>query len=1099
MRNTRIITALALVLAMLTALAAPCALAEKGVEGRYDDALALMQTGDYAGAASAFADLGNYEDASRLAMYCQAIAAGEAGLYSAAVTNLSTLGDFRDAALRAKYYAALSYEVAENYEKAAELLSGMEFFGDVAQRLIGYPEKINARDYAAADADEQAGRLEDALEGFKALRTYRDSAERAEAVQQKIYARDYAAADAAEQADRLEEALEGFKALGNYEDSAERAEAVQEKINARDYAAADAAEQRGDYETALAGFTALGDYADSAQRAAAVRDKGNYALGLRQAMDGRFKEAYRTFKALGDYEDSAEKTYVLGVTDFADRINDKGKGIAAFRFHDLWGVINVSDNTTASPYWESIGSYNGLGLAQVAKGSWFGYIDARGNVVVPCEYAAVSDFRGKLCMVASKSYDNYLFGLVDSDGNIVSEPQWRTLGTSKNYAWDKTYNNVSIYAPVFSDGKIKVQDEDGLWGFIDESGELVGEVRWTEIQDFSENLAVVCENGQYGFIDRDGKVVIEPQYLAARSFHEGLAAVQTSDGWQYIDPENRVVIPPLYREAEDFHGGRADVFLPGTGWQIIDKTGGLVYFITNDIKAAYRDGVSLMESGDYDGAIEVLAALNGYGDSEELILECRYRKAMAMLDAGEFDESLQILGELGDYRDAAQQLTVGRYRKATALMEAGDYSAAAEAFSEIPDYSDAADLALECQYRNAAALRDEGNLAAALAVFTALGDYRDAVDQAAEITEQIGEAAAQAELEWNAKLAGLQQGDSITFGSYDQDGTEDNGAEPIEWIVLSADDNSALLISRYALECKKYNEENTSINWATCTLRNWMNGEFYGSAFTEDEKARILRVKVKADKNPATDVDPGKDTQDKVFALSVNEATRYFASPEERIVKPTLTAVNNGAYKNDAGNGTWWLRTPGQSKACAAGVALSGDFSINWGVHAYDCGVRPAIVLSKLGPAEAMAAALPANSWTERSEAELVALAAEALKEPEYYSGYEALLAEGPVSQGSKGEAAKAVQRLLIGFGQSITADGDAGARTMAALNEVQASLGLEETASIDASIYARLLLQLLACSDPESAAAMQADCHAYGTDEDYREAQERASALRGI
>ena len=46
-------------------------------EGQYDAAVDLMRAGSYAEAAQAFADLGNYEDSNRLAMYCAAIAKGE--------------------------------------------------------------------------------------------------------------------------------------------------------------------------------------------------------------------------------------------------------------------------------------------------------------------------------------------------------------------------------------------------------------------------------------------------------------------------------------------------------------------------------------------------------------------------------------------------------------------------------------------------------------------------------------------------------------------------------------------------------------------------------------------------------------------------------------------------------------------------------------------------------------------------------------------------------------------------------------------------------------------------------------------------------------
>ena len=43
----------------------------------------------------------------------------------------------------------------------------------------------------------------------------------------------------------------------------------------------------------------------------------------------------------------------------------------------------------------------------------------------------------------------------------------------------------------------------------------------------------------------------------------------------------------------------------------------------------------------------------------------------------------------------------------------------------------------------------------------------------------------------------ISVGDIITFGHYEQDNNLDNGAEPIEWIVLDVQDGKALLLSKY--------------------------------------------------------------------------------------------------------------------------------------------------------------------------------------------------------------------------------------------------------------------------------------------------------------
>lgn len=570
----------------------------------YENAIGLLKENKYTEAGQAFASLGSYSDSPRYTMYCNAIVAGEAGFYSTAVENLQSLNGFLDSNLLATYYAGLSWEVAENYEKAAEVMSGITLYKDVSTRIAGYPEKINARDYKKADANEQAGRLETALSGFKALGSYQDSATRAEAIQEKINARDYDAADQNEQDGKLEDALAGFNALGSYQDSTDRAVAVQTKINGRDaaaaeqakadaYAAADKAEQDGDYATAYNGFIALGDYSDSANRAAAVQDKGNYAQAIQYAMNGKYAKAYELFAALGNYEDSAEKAYVTGVTTFASKVYDLGQGTASFQFHGVWGIIDINTNTTASPNWDDIGNFNEFNLAQVSKNGQYGYINRQGQVVIPCEFYSVSPFdTNGLCTVTRYEKDEsgywtqhyYYYGLYDQTGKKIADTKWRILGDSTKSRYDDWGDRGSSYVqtPNFSDGKIRVMDKDERWGFIDLQGNLVGEVRWAAIGDFSESMAAVSENDKYGYIDPQGKVIIEPQYANARIFSEGQAWVQISSGlWQCIDKENNVVIPAKYSQVTEFKNGLADVELPNVGWQIIDANGELVYFKTN--------------------------------------------------------------------------------------------------------------------------------------------------------------------------------------------------------------------------------------------------------------------------------------------------------------------------------------------------------------------------------------------------------------------------------------------------------------------------------------------------------------------------------------
>ena len=189
----------------------------------------------------------------------------------------------------------------------------------------------------------------------------------------------------------------------------------------------------------------------------------------------------------------------------------------------------------------------------------------------------------------------------------------------------------------------------------------------------------------------------------------------------------------------------------------------------------------------------------------------------------------------------------------------------------------------------------------------------------------------------------VKKGSTIKFGSYEQDDDTYNGKEDIEWEVLSIEDGKALVISKYGLDCISYNAKKETATWETCSLRNWLNKTFYSQAFSSEERLMIADSIVTADKNPEYNTNPGNDTTDKIFLLSITEAEKYFSSNSKRVCKPTAYATANGAYTSNS-SCWWWLRSPGSSQYSAAGVSIGGSIDY-YGIYVYGvygC-VRPAL------------------------------------------------------------------------------------------------------------------------------------------------------------
>ena len=219
---------------------------------------------------------------------------------------------------------------------------------------------------------------------------------------------------------------------------------------------------------------------------------------------------------------------------------------------------------------------------------------------------------------------------------------------------------------------------------------------------------------------------------------------------------------------------------------------------------------------------------------------------------------------------------------------------------------------------------------------------------------------------------GGRQADNLYFGTYQQssDGNGGYNIDPIKWRVLENADGQLFLLSDQNLDVFQYHTDWESVTWEKSTMRSWLNGygasentggdsgtdytsdNFIGAAFSEKEQKAIAETTVVNDDNPNHNTDGGNNTTDKIFLLSIAEASNssYFADDASRISTNTAYVVDGGKIGGDmysAGKGDWWwLRSPGSSDHSAAGVAGNGDVD-NAGVYGdkEDRAVRPAFHL----------------------------------------------------------------------------------------------------------------------------------------------------------
>lgn len=353
-------------------------------------------------------------------------------------------------------------------------------------------------------------------------------------------------------------------------------------------------------------------------------------------------------------------------------------------------------------------------------------------------------------------------------------------------------------------------------------------------------------------------------------------------------------------------------------------------------EARYNETVETMKNGDlssYEEAIVIFRSLGDYKDSDEKITECenqiqkiniknkKNKKIAAIVGA----VICAVIGLVAVIENVI--IPAAKYNNAVKLYEASKFDEAIDVFTNLDDYKDSADQIKNCKYEKANKLIEAKNYVDACDILADLDDYKDCKDKAFSAKQKM--------------IKNAKTGDTVIFGLYKQ--------ENIKWLVLEKNNGRILVISKYILDCKEYNTTYEYATWEVCSLRKWLNNDFFNSAFSEKERALIREVTVSADKNPKYyDVDPGNATQDKLFLLSIPEVNKYFPSDEEKKCNPTEYAKLAGGLLSDADE--WWLRTPGfrtsgsgYEAAVASAVRDNGDvWEDGYGVEWRD-GVRPAM------------------------------------------------------------------------------------------------------------------------------------------------------------
>jgi len=154
-------------------------------------------------------------------------------------------------------------------------------------------------------------------------------------------------------------------------------------------------------------------------------------------------------------------------------------------------------------------------------------------------------------------------------------------------------------------------------------------------------------------------------------------------------------------------------------------------------------------------------------------------------------------------------------------------------------------------------------------------------------------------------------GEAMPFGGYN-------------WHILDIKNNEALIITEGIVEHRRYHDAYKEITWAECSLRKYLNGEFY-DRFSAADQSRIIPVINKNYDNQWYGSRGGEDTEDRIFLLSLEEVScKYFGDSSSKLYNPGknqrywFERKDENNSKRIAVNNKeewyywWWLRSPGR-------------------------------------------------------------------------------------------------------------------------------------------------------------------------------------------
>jgi WG containing repeat len=279
------------------------------------------------------------------------------------------------------------------------------------------------------------------------------------------------------------------------------------------------------------------------------------------------------------------------------RLPDRNANLFAVQVNGMWGLIKDDGQVVLPPQWSYIdGFFEGRAIFKGKDGK-LGFLDERGEIIVPAKFEEVQRFNGNRAAVRLDGK----WGYIDRTGRLVISAQYASA------------------SPFYEHRAFVVRHTartsfNSVGGFIDENGQSIGEERFSEGSRFNEGVAIarldtgskvpkvsildnagnlkilknvhiyepgMFRNGlapaiyvnspqegkslitdllnsrndeQSGFINHEGEFAIQPKFESVGEFSDGIAPVKQDGKWGLITSKGDFLLKPQF-ENQPLHLG----------------------------------------------------------------------------------------------------------------------------------------------------------------------------------------------------------------------------------------------------------------------------------------------------------------------------------------------------------------------------------------------------------------------------------------------------------------------------------------------------------------------------------------------------------------